>query len=141
MSIIVATIPHESIEAMLPFLLPFIERARSRGCDIPAERMIKAVIDRDALLWVASEDHRPLGVAITAMVEAPEPDKRALHVTVAGGFIGRKWINELRRVLRSFCEAEGSRLMTWRGRRGWARFLKLAPIGFSEGLWIFEDRW
>jgi hypothetical protein len=93
---------------------------------------------REAVIWLACNDHTPMGVCVTK--KQAHGDGSAIYVSVVGGFRFREWLAALRKRIHEFKRAEGADLLLWRGRKGWARALALTPKGQDElGYWVFED--
>ncbi len=133
----VFAVPPWKVEVYGAALSPLMRKACSRS-DMPASHYLDECVVERAVMWILEEAGRPFGVCITHK-EISDDGTTYIWISVIGGKDrpGSKAL--LTERLRAFRRAEGAQFLAWAGRKGWARICNLAPVGFIDGNWRFED--
>jgi hypothetical protein len=98
-----------------PHAAPLVKRAIDRG--LSRFSIIEAnVLDGMHLLWLAVDDNKIVGVAVTGLVGD------ACEIIAAAGADVRSWIH-LIGPIEDYARAEGRKRMRIIGRQGWKRLL------------------
>ena len=98
-----------------PHVAPLVKRAVDRG--FSRFSIIEAnVLDGMHLLWLAVDDNKIVGVAVTGLVGD------ACEIIAAAGADVRSWIH-LIGPIEDYARAEGRKRMRIIGRQGWKRLL------------------
>lgn len=86
-----------------------------------ASDVLAELLSRDMQLWLACDDHEPVGVVVTSIVTYPR--RSALIIGPIGGHNVRGWIHGMDALIHDYAAAQGCAVQLSEGRPGWDRLV------------------
>lgn len=114
-------VDHSHVHKIWPNVFKTIRRAIQRGDLGRFDELERAVLNGHALVWLAVEETKVEGVAVTQIVLTE--NSKVCMVQACGGKDCSHWLHLLADI-EQYAKAQGCDCTRIMGRKGWARVLK-----------------